>query len=97
VEAVYAPNIDRVEEAGRSGTLLLWLTASTECEAARPSLSKPAWPQSGPRKAEALAHPKTWEQGIWEPAWSAANGVKSTLELERRNRECNLIIDILSK
>jgi len=26
-----------------------------------------------------------------------ANGVKYTLELEKRNRECDLIIDALSK
>jgi hypothetical protein len=34
---------------------------------------------------------------VWEPAWSAANVVKYTLELEKRNRECDLIIDTLSK
>jgi hypothetical protein len=44
-----------------------------------------------------LAHPKNGEQGVWEPAWSAANGVKYTLELEKRNRECDLIIDALGK
>ncbi|MFZ5451680.1 MAG: hypothetical protein ACOZF2_07390 [Thermodesulfobacteriota bacterium] len=79
------------------GTLLLWLTLSTGCSATRPSLSKPAWPQPGPRKAEALAHPKSGEQGVWEPAWSAANGVKYTLQLEKRNQECDLIIDALGK
>jgi hypothetical protein len=44
-----------------------------------------------------LAHPKSGEQGVWEPAWSAAYGVKYTLELEKRNRECDLIIDALGK
>jgi hypothetical protein len=44
-----------------------------------------------------MAHPKTGEPGVWEPVWSAANGVKYTLELEKRNRECDLIIDALGK
>jgi len=44
-----------------------------------------------------MAHPKTTEPGVWEPAWSEANGVKYTLELEKRNKECDLIIDALGK
>ena len=81
-------------------TLLLWLILSTAaggCGAAKPNLTKPEWPKPGPRQAEALSHPRTGESGVWEPAWSAANGVKYTLELEKRNRECDLIIDALSR
>jgi len=44
-----------------------------------------------------MPHPKTTEPGVWEPAWSEANGVKYTLELEKRNKECDLIIDALSR
>ena len=78
-------------------TLLLWLMSLTSCGAIRPNLSKPPWPQPGSRRAEAMAHPKTTEPGVWEPAWSEANGVKYTLELEKRNKECDLIIDALSR
>ena len=46
---------------------------------------------------ETLNHPKTCKSGVWEPAWSAANGVKYTLELEKRNRQCDLIIDALGQ
>lgn len=73
--------------------LLLALLAG--CGTAKPHLTKPAWPQPGPRKAEAMAHPKTGEPGVWEPAWSAANGVKYTLELEKRNKQCDAVIDAL--
>jgi len=44
-----------------------------------------------------MAHPKTTEPGVWEPVWSEANGVKYTLELEKRNKECDLIIDALGR
>jgi len=78
-------------------TLLAWLIWSTGCGAVRPNLAKPEWPTPGPRKAEALSHPRTGEPGVWEPAWSEANGVKYTLELEKRNRQCDLVIDALSR
>ena len=44
-----------------------------------------------------MAHPRMTEPGVWEPAWSEANGVKYTQELEKRNKGCDLIIDALSK
>jgi hypothetical protein len=79
------------------GMLAVWLTLSIGCGAIRPNLSKPPWPQPGSRRAEAMSHPKTTEPGVWEPAWSEANGVKYTLELEKRNKECDLIIDALGR
>lgn len=76
--------------------LALWLTASTGC-GAKAMVNKPAWPSPGPRQAVAMPHPVTGEAGIWEPVWSEANGVKYTLELEKRNRQCDLLIDALSR
>jgi len=79
------------------GMLAALLTLSIGCGAVRPTLGKPEWPTPGKRMAIPLPHPQTKEPGVWEPAWSEANGVKYTLELEKRNRECDLIIDALSR
>ncbi len=91
------PRLSRWRRWATLATLGVWLILSTGCGAARPNLAKPAWPKPGERAAEPLTNRKTGEAGVWEPFWSEANGVKYTLELEKRNKECDLVIDALSQ
>ena len=43
-----------------------------------------------------LVHPESKVPGVWEPTWSAANGTKYTLELEKKAKEDDLIINYLN-
>ncbi|MFW6172878.1 MAG: hypothetical protein ACOC5T_03965 [Elusimicrobiota bacterium] len=63
------------------------------CAAPSLHIDKPEWPVPGERKATVLKNPVTGETGVWEPVWSEKNGAVYTLELEKRNKKCDNIID----
>lgn len=56
-------------------------------------LVKPPMPIPGPRDAQAALNGKTGDPGIWEPNWSVANGIKYTLELEKKCKEDDILLD----
>ncbi len=59
-------------------------------------IEKPQWPVPAPRKAIPMKNLQG-ENGIWESVKSESNCTKYILELEKRNKKCDAIIDKLNK
>lgn len=78
--------------------LVLWLTLSIGCMGGKTlsSIDKPPMPVPGERQAEAVALPDG-RVGIWEPTWSEANGLEYMLQLEKKAKQDDILIDALQK